>query len=136
MKTLQTKNQKGFTLIELLVVIAIIGLLASVVLLSLNSARARSRDARRVADIAQMRSALELYLNDNGTYASTLNALSPSYINPIPTAPNPADGTCSAAQNTYTYTPVSTGYTLTFCLGSTAGQYGTGARILTPAGVQ
>ncbi len=135
MKTLQTKNQKGFTLIELLVVIAIIGLLASVVLLSLNSARARSRDARRVADIAQLRSALELYLNDNGTYPSTLNALSPSYINPIPTPPSPADGTCSAAA-AYTYAPNVTGYTIQFCLGSTAGQYGTGARVLTPAGVQ
>jgi prepilin-type N-terminal cleavage/methylation domain-containing protein len=134
-KTLQTKNQKGFTLIELLVVIAIIGLLASVVLLSLNSARARSRDARRVADIAQLRSALELYLNDNGTYPTALASLAPSYINPIPTPPNPADGTCASAV-AYTYAQTVTGYTLNFCLGSTAGQYGTGNRVLTPAGVQ
>jgi prepilin-type N-terminal cleavage/methylation domain-containing protein len=51
----------GFTLIELLVVIAIIGVLASIVLASLNSARQKSRDARRIADIKQLQLALELY---------------------------------------------------------------------------
>lgn len=51
----------GFTLIELLVVIAIIGVLASIVLASLNSARQKSRDARRIADIKQVQLALELY---------------------------------------------------------------------------
>ncbi|PIZ56329.1 MAG: prepilin-type cleavage/methylation domain-containing protein, partial [Candidatus Tagabacteria bacterium CG_4_10_14_0_2_um_filter_40_13] len=55
------KSKKGFTLIELLVVIAIIGILASVVLASLNSARKKSRDARRVADIKQIQLALEMF---------------------------------------------------------------------------
>ena len=58
----------GFTLIELLVVIAIIGILASVVLASLNTARRKSRDARRLADIKQIQVALELYFDAKGEY--------------------------------------------------------------------
>jgi prepilin-type N-terminal cleavage/methylation domain-containing protein len=61
-------NQQGFTLIELLVVVAIISLLSSVVLASLNGARAKARDARRIADIHQMRLALELYFDSNNNY--------------------------------------------------------------------
>jgi general secretion pathway protein G len=62
------KNNKGFTLIELLVVIAIIGLLATLTVASLNSARSKSRDAKVVSDIKQIQTALELYNNDNGHY--------------------------------------------------------------------
>lgn len=61
-------KHKGFTLIELLVVIAIIGILASIVLASLNSARKRSRDTRRIADLHQIKTALELYDHTNSTY--------------------------------------------------------------------
>src|SRR3989344_6607266 len=61
-------KQKGFTLIELLVVIAIIGLLASVVLISLNSARAKARDTARKATLRQLQKAIELYRNANGSY--------------------------------------------------------------------
>lgn len=73
------KIQQGFTLIELLVVIAIIGLLASVVLLALNSARSKSRDAKRLADVKQLMSGLELYFNECNSYpivsaATTLGA--------------------------------------------------------------
>ena len=59
-------SAKGFTLIELLVVIAIIGVLATVVLASLNTARRKSRDARRVSDIKQLQLALELYFDGAG----------------------------------------------------------------------
>ncbi len=58
---------KGFTLIELLVVIAIIGVLASIVLASLNSARRKSRDARRITDLKQIQLALELYFDAQGS---------------------------------------------------------------------
>ena len=61
-------NQRGFTLIELLVVIAIIGTLASVVLGSLNAAREKGRDAKRLAEAKEIQKALESYYLDNGTY--------------------------------------------------------------------
>lgn len=61
-------NKKGFTLIELLVVIAIIGLLSTLAVVALNNARLKARDARRVADVKQMQTALELYFNDQGHY--------------------------------------------------------------------
>ena len=62
------KKTSGFTLIELLVVIAIISLLSSVVLASLNGARSKARDARRIADTRQIQTALELYYDSYGNY--------------------------------------------------------------------
>ncbi len=79
------RREGGFTLIELLVVIAIIGILSSVVLASLNSARAKSRDARRVADVKQLQLALELYFDSCGRYpADSSNALATSLSDGCP----------------------------------------------------
>lgn len=61
-------NPSGFTLIELLVVIAIIGLLASVVQAALGNARAAARDAKRISDLHQIRTALVLFYNDHGWF--------------------------------------------------------------------
>lgn len=84
-------QKKGFTLIELLVVIAIIGILSSVVLASLNSARLKSRDARRVSDLKQLQLALELYYDANSSnYPATLSLLAPTYIARIPNDPQTA----------------------------------------------
>ncbi len=53
------KNFNGFTLIELLIVVAIIGILSSVVLVSLNSARSKGKDARIIATVQQLRTQIE-----------------------------------------------------------------------------
>ncbi len=68
-------NKKGFTLIELLVVIAIIGLLSTMAVVSLNSARVKARDARRLADVKQLSTAIELAAADSNT-SSYLSVLS------------------------------------------------------------
>jgi len=82
------KAAKGFTLIELLVVIAIIGILSSVVLASLNTARLKSRDTRRVADIKQIQLALQLYFDANGEYPDATSSLAPTYIAVVPADPS------------------------------------------------
>ncbi|MBP7741430.1 MAG: type II secretion system protein [Candidatus Pacebacteria bacterium] len=64
--------KRGFTLIELLVVIAIIGILSSVVLASLNTARAKANDAKRFTNLQAVRNALELYAtSNNGQYPNS-----------------------------------------------------------------
>jgi len=68
MVLINKKDNKGFTLIELLVVISIISLLSTVVLSSLDNARAKARDIERIQSLVQMRTALESYKADNGFY--------------------------------------------------------------------
>ena len=66
-------KSKGFTLIELLVVVAIIGILATVILSSLGTARERARDARRLSDMKTIYTALVQYELDNG-FAATVGS--------------------------------------------------------------
>jgi len=107
-------KHRGFTLIELLVVIAIIGILSSVVLASLGTAREKARDARRVSEIKQIQLALELYYDSTGSYPagvgngqlSALNVLVPTYLPVLPKDPQNNGTTPDWAwsnQNTYYY---------------------------------
>lgn len=106
-----TKNGAGFTLVELLVVIAIISILATLLLLQLGVARAKARDAKRIADSNQVRSALELWFDDNGAYLATnvMTGLKPTYLVNIPRDPLAAGctdtyaGTVVGALNCYGY---------------------------------
>ncbi len=116
-------------------VIAIFGLIASLTLLGLNSARAKSRDAKRMADVVQIASSMALYFNENNTYPNQLSQLSPKYIDLIPKAPKPEDGQCTQEQNTYQYTFVDPAhYKFTFCLGDITSGHEAGPQTLTEQG--
>lgn len=91
------KNGEGFTLIELLVVVAIIALLTSVALISFMSARQKGRDSKRLSDLVQLNTALELYYSTYKGYptvAGTPTPLVPGFAATLPAAPLPADGGC------------------------------------------
>jgi len=121
--------RRGFTLIELLVVIAIIGILASIIMVSLNTARLKGRDARREADFNTIQLALEEYANDHGTYPqgtcaylsgwcvssnaaqwSALQTMLAPYITTLPKDPiNSVGNPWSANTYSYAYAANSTG---------------------------
>ncbi len=135
------RKQKGFTLIELLVVIAIIGLLSTLAVVALNNARQKSRDARRVSDIKQIQTALELYYNDANGYPTTGGVISlgsisysgTTYMAVVPANPSP-NGVA------YTYSSAAAGlpgtYTLKYELEGVTGGIPLGTHYATPAGIQ
>ena len=99
----------GFTLIELLVVIAIIGILASIVMVSLTSAQVKARDAKRVADIKEIQLALETYYNDNQVYPTDIYSATAhpvafvgKYMSTVPCDPSSPSGSCTQ----YAYSPM------------------------------
>ncbi len=151
-------HKKGFTLIELLVVVAIMGMLAALAVVSLNNARARARDARRISDIKQIQTALELYFLDNSDYpsgedihigsptADTLsqnngfseNAAGDVYMSVVPLNPAPYDdGGCDdTSAYIYSYdTGNGASYSITYCLGSVIGHVTKGKHTATPGGI-
>jgi prepilin-type N-terminal cleavage/methylation domain-containing protein len=143
------RNKKSaFTLVELLVVIAIIGLIATLSVIALGNARSKSRDSKRVSDIKQVQTALELFFSDQGRYPTSEEWNSGSlyatgtfgtttYLEHIPTSPDNADGDCSAGENLYNYYSYNGDtYTLTFCLGKEIGSLNSGLQLATPSTVK
>lgn len=153
-------QKQGFSLVELLVVIAIVGIVATIIMVSVNNARAQARDSKRVSDVASFKNALELYLNDHGTYpfqdtlGSMPSALVPSYFAALPQAPIPADNPGSSTvctspgTNDYQYqAQVSQGdptgcgasigscgwYIIRFCLGTSSASLPPGVRTANPS---
>ncbi len=144
-------------MVELLVVVAIIGLMAAVALVALNSARQKARDARRVADIRQVQTALEMYYSDANGYPSgantlvgvvagtagncidnagfTANCSGTVYMARTPSNPVPTnDGSCPTSG--YYYNSASnTTYTIQYCLGAATGSLTAATHTATPAGL-
>ena len=102
------RGEKGFTLIELLVVIAIIGILATIVLVSLNTARQKARDSRRIGDLRQLQLALEIFAdNNNGNYPTTAQGtaiLTPDEMPSVPSDPLNGNDYPYCANGTTDYT--------------------------------
>lgn len=143
-------NKKGFTLIELLVVIAIIGLLSTLAVVALGSARQKARDSKRLSDLKQVQTALELYFTDNNTYPTStgitlgdvdhkclgsngFNAAGSCagtiYMGLVPAEPTPS------AQG-YTYNGSSTSYSISAVLEGSINDLTAGDIIATQNGIQ
>ncbi len=150
----------GFTLIELLVVIAIIALLSSIGLVAMQNSRQKSRDTRRLADMATMNNALELYFAENKGYPTGVSGIptgiTPTYANTLAKEPPTADGVCigqthtnypTIPANQYYYEATGTSiifngntvwsdYNYYFCLGDKTGNFPPGLHIMKPGGVR
>jgi len=145
------RHTKGFTLVELLVVIAIIGVLSTLAVVSLNNARQKSRDAKRVSDVKQVQTALELYFADSNSYpagsaltlggataqalsgagfSATGSATGTTYMGQVPSNPSPG-----GASYSYTQTSSGVSYQIVFTLEGQTGGLSTGQHTATPSGV-
>jgi prepilin-type N-terminal cleavage/methylation domain-containing protein len=144
----RTTKHSAFTLIELLVVIAIIAILSTLSVVALSSARAKARDAKRLADVKNTQTALDLYYNEYGVYPAAVAAMHQTsttfclsnlgistscgtivYLAEMPTDP--------VSGFNYSYVPTSSqsSYVVAFTLSSGAGGYEAGYYQATPNGI-
>ena len=145
-------KRQGFTLIELLVVIAIIGLLSTLAVIALGSARVKARDSKRLADLKQVQTALELYYTDKNDYpagnavnlgdtdhfclngsglVTAANCGTSPYMGQVPLDPKSTADTPVY----YTYTYSSSSYTVNATLEGEVSGLAAGAIKLTPSGI-
>ncbi len=138
-------NKKGFTLIELLVVIAIIGLLSTLAVVALGNARQKARDARRLSDLKQLQTALELYYTDQTAYPAgsgiTLGDTNYACLNSSGFAAtgcaSPYMGQVPAdplTTQSYSYTAATSSYSVTATLETTVNGL-SGGVTLSPSGI-
>lgn len=149
--------KKGFTLIELLVVIAIIALLSTLAVVSLNNARSKSRDAKRVSDIKQLQTSLELYFADQQGYPANTAGITAGgdsakclgnsgwatandstcgttiYMGQVPSNPTP-NGAAYVYSTTTTASPST--YSITFTLEGQTGTLAGTSHTASPSGIQ
>jgi prepilin-type N-terminal cleavage/methylation domain-containing protein len=140
---------RGFTLIELLVVVAIIAIIVSLVVVNYQNYMMQGRSVQRVNDIKHVQIALEnfyraegLYPYVEGTYYGVKNvpmigwimSSSTTYLNPIPSSPEPWDDNGCPNTN-YSYTVASSSYRIDFCIGTPVGDISAGQNCATPEGV-
>jgi len=152
-------KHRGFTLVEILVVIAIMAVLMTIAVTSIGGARRQSRDVKRVADVREIQIALELYSNErdgypaantpvvlgsgnykalcNGGFKTACAVGEKLFQGLVPPAPQPIDGSCTQAQNNYTYLAANKSeYTITFCIGGRINELVAGVHTASPSGVK
>jgi hypothetical protein len=145
-KGIASNPQSGFNALQGVILIFIVLVLVIVVLSAYSSSRATARDAKRISDVSQLQKAIRYYYEEFGQYpqASTNgqavgvdNSFS-RFLSPWPTAPQPADGSCTAQTNVYYYEQLNSGenYQIKFCLGKAYGRLPAGQRIVSPSTIQ
>jgi len=153
------EKKGGFTLIELLLVVTLVGLLATVAMAALGESRRKTRDLKRANDVRTLHHTLEIFGNEkdgypradtpavlgtgnfkilcNSGFAAQCEAGEKVFQLIVAQAPKPIDGSCSEAQNEYTYyAPEGREYRIDFCLGKAVGDLTAGMHSATPSGVK
>jgi len=121
----------GFTFLEIMVAVAIIAILATISIIATTRVRVKSRDIKRISNATEIVSALEAYYAANQSYPTMIFPGQPiksngnEYLRAVPSNPYPrTDGGC--ADSDYKYVTTTTGYKLTFCIGSDNSRFAQG----------
>lgn len=135
------RNVSGFTLIELMIVISIIGIIMTLSIISLSKIRQDTNDTKKISDIKQIQSALELYRANEGYYPETLSpgqsliSSSTTYMINIPSN-SEMNNSIICSSTDYIYTKINKSYTLDFCLNKASGNLEAGPKCATPQGIK